>query len=257
MGKHLKNKTFIITGASKGLGEVISKKFSLEGMNLILLGRDKNALKIIKNDCSKKSSIYTYSFDLLDNKNVSKNIHKIINKFNKIDGVIHIAGGGYGFREPLLDYTKFSTLLNLNLLSIVTINNLIIPQMIKNKRGNIVHIGSIAGVEAVASVGYNTSKAALNAYVRSLGNEFAKDNIIINGINPGGFEAPRNAMERLKINNKEVYDEFINTKLPRNKMGNANELVEIIKLLSSDKASMLCGNMITIDAGEGNSYERI
>ena len=257
MGKDLKNKTFIITGATKGLGEVVSKYFSLEGMTLILLGRDKKALKMIKNTCSKKSSIYTYTFDLLDNESVTKNIKKVMNKFNTIDGVIHIAGGGYGFREPLLDYNKFLTLLNLNLLSIVTINNLVIPQMVKNKKGNILHIGSIAGVEAVASVGYNTSKAALNGYVRSLGNEFAKDNIIINGINPGGFEAPNNAMARLKVNNKDAYDDFVNKKLPRNKMGNATELLEMIKLLSSDNASMLCGSMITMDAGEGNSYERI
>lgn len=257
MKDKFKNKTFIITGASKGLGEVVAKEFSKEKMNLILLGRDKKELRRVKKGCSKKSNIKIYPFDLLNQDQLKNSISKIKIKFPEIDGVIHIAGGGYGFREPLLEYNKFLTLMNLNLFSISQINNLIIPDMVKNKKGNIVHIGSIAAIEAVASVGYNTSKAALNAYVRSLGNEFAKDNIIINGINPGGFEAPNNAMERLKKNNKQAYDEFINKKLPRKKMGTAYELMDIIKLLSSTNAGMFCGSMITVDAAEGRTYERI
>ncbi len=257
MNKDLKNKTFIITGASKGLGEIIAKEFSKFNMQLILLGRDKKELKRVKKECSKKSKIKIYSFDLVDIQSIEKNIEKIQKKFKKIDGVLHIAGGGYGFREPLLPYNKFLILMNLNLFSIVEINNLLIPNMVKNKSGNIVHIGSIAGVEAVASVGYNTAKASLNTYVRTLGNELAKDNIIINGINPGGFIAPNNAMARLKNNNIDAYNDFINNKLPRKKMGTASELLEIIKLLSSTSAGMFCGSMITADAGEGKTYERI
>jgi short-subunit dehydrogenase len=257
MKKEFKDKTFIITGASKGLGEVIAKEFSKYGMNLILFARDKKELERVKKECSNKSNIDIYSFDLLDTQSIEENVKKVQSKFKSIDVIIHVAGGGYGFREPLLSYEKFLTLMNLNLFSIVQINNLIIPNMIKNQMGNIVHIGSIAALECVASVGYNTSKASLNAYVRSLGNEFAKDNLIISGINPGGFEAPNNAMERLKINNLEAYNEFIEKKLPRKRMGQAKELVDIIKLLSSRKAGMFCGSMITVDAGEGKTYERI
>lgn len=249
-----KNKTFLITGASKGLGEFLAKEFSKYSMHLILLGRDKKALKQVKKECSKNAKIEIHSLDLLNIKKVQKKIPKIITKYKKIDGVIHVAGGGYGFREPLLEYDKFLTLLNLNLLSIVQINNIIIPHMSQSKSGNIVHIGSIAGVEAVASVGYNTAKAALNAYVRSVGNEFAKDNIIITGINPGGFITDNNAMHRLKNNNRQAYDEFVNSKLPRRKMGKAEELLGIIKLLLSNEAGMFSGNMVKVDAGEGNSY---
>ena len=257
MKKRFKGKTFIITGASKGLGEIIAKEFSKSSMNLILLGRDEKALKKVKKQCSKKSKIKVYVFDLLDRKSMSAKMQKINKKFKKIDGVVHVAGGGYGFREPLLEYDKFLMLMNLNLLAISEINNSVILKMLKQKSGNIVHVGSIAANEAVASVGYNTAKSALNAYVRSLGNEFAKDGIIINGINPGGFIAPNNAMARLKKNNKVAYDEFINNKLPREKMGDANELIDIIKLLASKKAGMFCGNMVSVDAGEGKFYERV
>lgn len=252
--KELEKKRFIITGASKGLGEIVSKEFSKYSMDLVLIGRNTKELQKVKEECSKNSSIELLPLDLLDIKKVEEKITNISNKYKRIDGIIHIAGGGYGFREPLLEYEKFLTLLNLNLLSITQINNILIPNMIKNDGGNIIHIGSVAGVEAVASVGYNTAKAALNAYVRSLGNEFAKDNIIITGVNPGGFLAPKNAMERLRETNIEAYEEFINKKLPRKQMGRAEELLDIIKLLSTNRAGMFCGNMIKADAGEGNSY---
>lgn len=255
MIKHeLNNKTFIITGATKGLGEVIAKEFSTLNMNLVLIGRDKAELKRVKKECSKESNIKTLCIDLLNVKDITKKISAIADNYNEIHGIIHVAGGGYGFREPLLDYTKFLTLINLNLLSVVQINNIIIPKMLKNKKGNIIHIGSIAAIEAVASVGYNTSKTALSAYVKSIGQEFAKDNLIISGINPGGFITPNNAMARLKNTNKTAYNEFINNRLPRKKMGKAEELLDIIKLLSSSNAGMFCGCMIKADASEGKSY---
>jgi NAD(P)-dependent dehydrogenase (short-subunit alcohol dehydrogenase family) len=245
------NKTYIITGASKGLGEVVSKELFLKGASLILLGRNEENLKMVSKGFE---NFEIKTFDLLDKEQLDFNINDIINRYETIDGVIHVAGGGYGFREPLLEFDKFLTLLNLNLLSIVNINNIVIPKMIKANYGNIVHIGSIAAREAIASVGYNTAKAALNAYVRSIGNVFAKDGLIISGINPGGFLAPNNAMERLQKNNPEAYEEFINKRLPRKKMGEAQELLPAIKMLLSKDAGMFCGNMINADAGEGVVY---
>jgi 3-oxoacyl-[acyl-carrier protein] reductase len=248
------NKTYIITGASKGLGEVLSKDLSKSNINLILLGRDLDNLNKIKSECQNSDKVDVYSIDFLDIDTLDNRINNILSKYDKIDGIVHVAGGGYGFREPLLSYDKFLILLNLNLLSIVKINNILIPKMVKDGMGNIVHIGSIAGREGVASVGYNTAKAALSAYVRSIGNEYAKYNLIISGINPGGFEAPSNAMERLKNNNIEAYEEFVNHRLPRKKMGKAEELIDIIRLLLSEKAGMFCGNMVSCDGGEGKAY---
>jgi len=126
--------------------------------------------------------------------------------------------------------------------------------MKKQGSGNLVHVASIAASESTGSVGYNTVKAALAGYVRSLGNEMACFNIIVNGILPGGFYTPDNAMGRLKANKPEVYEQFIKERLPRGKMGNAEELIPILAFLCSDAASMMSGCLVPIDAGEGKSY---
>ena len=126
--------------------------------------------------------------------------------------------------------------------------------MVKRKKGNLVHVGSIASVEATGSVGYNTVKAALAGYVRTLGRELAGAGVVVTGILPGGFYAPENSWVRLKANKPDVVDNFIETKLPRKFLGKAEEIVPLISFLCSDAASMMGGCLVPIDAGEGMSF---
>ena len=126
--------------------------------------------------------------------------------------------------------------------------------MMERRSGNLVHVGSIASIEGVGSVGYNTVKAALAAYVRSLGRELSRCNVIATGILPGGFISPGNAMGRLQEGNPEAYETFIQDRLPRQVMGEAEELIPMLLLLCSEGASMMGGCLVPIDAGEGRTY---
>ena len=74
------------------------------------------------------------------------------------------------------------------------------------------------------------------------------------GVLPGGFIAPLNAMHRLKKNNKKIYDNFINKRLPRKKMGNTSELMPMIEFLASSSAGMMSGCLIPMDGGEAKAY---
>ena len=82
----------------------------------------------------------------------------------------------------------------------------------------ILHIGSTASVEAIGSVGYNTVKTSLVAYVKSLAINLIKDNIFVTGLLPGAFEAKDNSFARLKKKNLKAYKNFINKRLPRKKV---------------------------------------
>ena len=116
------------------------------------------------------------------------------------------------------------------------------------------HVGSIASQEATASVGYNTVKSALAAYVRSLGRELAETRVVVSGILPGAFYAPENSWERLKASKPEVVREFIEKNLPRKRIAEVDELLPLIFFLAGKAASMMSGCCVPIDAGEGKSY---
>ena len=249
------NKNIVITGASKGLGYHVALDFASRGANLALISRDEESLKYLSSEIGVGNKHIYETCDLLDVDETDYSAKKILNHFdNRVDIILHSAGGGYGMRDPLLSSNDLHSLFMGNIGGAVNINRILIPSMIKRKSGNVIHVGSVASREVTGSVGYNTVKSAINAYVRTIGKEMSKFGIVVTGILPGGFIAKDNAMIRLRENKLSVYDEFINQRLPRGFMGNVEELLPMIRLLSSSDASMMGGCMVPIDAGEGSAY---
>ena len=195
-----------------------------------------------------------FAADLTQPEKITELIEESENFLGGFDVIIHVAGGGLGLRDPLLTLEDSRRLYELNVGIAVGVNRLVIPKMIAKGAGNVVHVCSIASTEATGSVGYNTSKAALAAYVRSLGREIADTGVIVTGILPGAFLAPNNAFVRLRENNPEVYKNFVQERLPRKRIGQANEIIPLLLYLSSEAASMMSGCCVPIDAGEGMSF---
>lgn len=222
----------LITGASRGLGLVACESFFKDGWEVLRFSRKE-----------------------LDFTQI--NPAWLINLPEDIEAIIHCAGGGLGLKGPYLTPEQMYELFQVNVGGAVEINRRFLPRMQAEGYGRVVHVCSIASGEAVGSVGYNTVKAALAAYVRSLGRELAPYGVVVSGIAPGGFQAPGNAMERLQANSPEAYREFIEKRLPRGYMGEAWELLPLLRYLVSKEASMMGGCIVPIDAGEGHYYSTV
>ncbi len=253
-GVGMHNKRILITGASKGLGAVAAKAFAERGARLVLVARSQHKLEAIRQSCKHPERHLSIPIDLLEMNEIQSAVEKAQKFLGGIDVVLHAAGGGLGMKDALLMHGEFLKLFALNLGAAAEINRLVAPEMKKRGSGNLVHVGSIASSEGVGSVGYNTVKAALGAYVRSLGRELCRFNIVATGILPGGFISPGNSMARLQEANPEAYERFIEERLPRKVMGDAGELIPMLALLCSEDASMMGGCLVPIDAGEGRTY---
>ena len=251
---NLNGKKVIITGASKGLGSVCAKALADEGAQVVLMARTQEKLENVRKSCKNPDKHLSIALDLTDIKKLRKAIAKAKAFLGKVDILLHVAGGGLGLRNPLLSLDDLERLFKLNVGIAAEINHLIVPEMMKQKSGNVVHVCSIASSEATASVGYNTVKAALAGYVRTLGREIAGCGIIVTGILPGGFIAPENSFARLQGKNPEMVKKFIQERLPRKYLGKAEELIPMVLLLCSGSASMMNGCLVPIDAGEGMAY---
>ena len=248
------NKRILITGASKGLGAVAAQTFAEHGARIVLISRSQDKLEAVRLSCKNPERHLSIPVDLLEMKQIQPAVLRAKDFLGGIDVVLHAAGGGLGLKDDLLMHGDFSNLFALNLGAAAEINRLVAPEMKERRSGNLVHVGSIASSEGVGSVGYNTVKAALAAYVRSLGRELNRFNVIATGILPGGFIAPENAMARLQKTNPEAYIRFIEERLPRKVMGEAKEIIPMLFLLCSEGASMMGGCLVPIDAGEGRAY---
>ncbi len=250
----MNDKRILITGASKGLGAIAAVAFAERGARVVLLARSQDKLEAVRQSCKDSERHLCIPVDLLDMKDISSAVLKAKEFLGGIDVVLHSAGGGLGLKDYLLMHEDFSKLFALNLGAAAEINRLVAPEMKGRRSGNLVHVGSLASSEGVGSVGYNTIKAALAAYVRSLGRELSRFNVIATGILPGGFIAPENAMARLQEANPEAYGKLIEERLPRKVMGEAKEIIPMLLLLCSEDASMMGGCLVPIDAGEGKAY---
>ena len=233
----LKAKRILVTGASCGLGSVCAQALSQCGCRLALTARSSDKLEQVRSGCDNPDQHICLEADLTDPLQTAKTVQKAREFLKGIDVVVHAAGGGLGLRDPLLSSGDLYKLFALNIGAAAEINRLVCPEMAKNKKGNLVHICSIASSEATGSVGYNTVKASLAAYVRSLGREMAEQGVVVTGILPGGFYAPENSWRRLESKNPDAVAKFVSDRLPRKFLGRAEEIVPLVLFLCSDAAS--------------------
>jgi len=248
-------KKIIITGASRGLGAMLCKHLAERGAEIAMFSRSKEDMDSIKSKLKNSTNHISIKVDLTNNNLIRLAFRKAKSFLKHIDIILHIAGGGFGLKDKLITNKELNKLFQINLGAAIEINRLAIKYRNKNHSLKIIHVGSIASYEAVASVGYNVVKSALAAYVRSLGRELYKSKVLVTGILPGGFTAPGNAMERFKKKNFKEYKNFIKTRLPRGIMGSVDEILPMLLFLCSSHSSMMGGCMVPIDAGEGKSYQ--
>ena len=246
---------FLVTGGSRGLGHEFAIDKLKKGFEVVLLFRSEAALRWSQEFGSDYSncSIVTGNFSQPDYPDHLSNF--LEERKLRITKVLHAAGGGLGHKDPLLSTSQFQELIEANLFGAIAVNRSVIPLMEQEGFGRIVHVGSTASTHAIGSVGYNTVKTALAAYVRSLGREFVKQDISICGINPGAFEGRGNSMVRLKEAKPGAYKAFVEDRLPRGRMMSAQELFPLIDLLHSNSGLALSGSMVSIDAGESVAYD--
>jgi 3-oxoacyl-[acyl-carrier protein] reductase len=211
-------------------------------------------LEKLRHSFSDPAKHLAFAGDLVNRENIESLVSKGLEHTGGFDIVLHVLGGGYGFRDPLLTWEQLETLHRVNVGVAAEINRLVAPGMVKKKSGRLVHVGSIASQEATASVGYNTVKSALAAYVRSLGRELAESGVVVTGILPGAFYAPENSWRRLEAGKPEVVKEFIEKNLPRKRIADADEVLPLVFFLASEAAAMMSGCCVPIDAGEGKNY---
>ena len=254
MNSEFTGKRVLVTGASRGLGSVAATAFARRGARVLITGRTTEKLEAVAAGFPERDRHAVFAADLLEPAGIAALAEFATAEFGAVDIVFHAMGGGYGFREPLLTWDQSLTLYKVNVAAGAELNRLLMPGLAAGGEGRIIHVGSVASTDASASVGYNTVKAALAAYVRSLGRELAGKGVVVTGILPGAFYAPENSWRRLEATKPEVVGQFIDQRLPRGRIAEAEEMLPLIFLLAGPGASMMAGSCVAIDAGEAVAY---
>jgi NADP-dependent 3-hydroxy acid dehydrogenase YdfG len=185
-------KIVLITGATSGFGKACAEKFASECFDLILNGRREERLEEIKSQLEKKFNIAVclLPFDVRDRKSVFAAVERIPTSWQSIDILINNAGLALGrdyFEEANID--DWDTMIDTNVKGLLYVSKAVIPLMIKQKKGHIINLGSIAGSEVYEKGNvYCASKFAVDAISQSMRIDLLRHGIKVTNIQPGAAE---------------------------------------------------------------------
>lgn len=185
----------LVTGAAGNLGSAIAYRFDRAGAELALTDRQANRLELVCGELGKKSGhLLIGSIDLTDTASVENAVQQILQKYERIDVLINVAGG-YRAGTPVHETPAedFDFLMNLNALSAFITSKVVVPSMIEARKGAIINIGARSGLKGKAnSAAYDASKSAVIRITESLSAELKQYGINVNCILPGTIDTPQN-----------------------------------------------------------------
>ena len=252
MNLNLSNKTFLISGSSKGIGLKIAENLLSESANVIITGRSKN---LIKNQFSKLFSKFgskvAYVNGDIKNDLVLKKIRNLLKKrWKKLDGIVANAGSIKKNISSFSSEKDFYWYQKNNFLTAFKFVNYFLNE-IKKSQGTIIFISSIASLKDLgAPLGYASSKLSINFYSKFLANELARYNVRVNNIVPGNiYFKGGNWDKKIKKNPKKV-KKMIKNQVPLGRFGKPEEIANLAAFLLSPKSSFMTGAEIVIDGGQ-------
>jgi len=210
----MSNKICMITGATAGIGKATARLFAQEGYDLIITGRREARLKELKEELEKINSInvLTLAFDVRNKAKVNEAIEGLNARWQKIDVLLNNAGLAKGFSDIQDgDIEDWEIMIDTNIKGLLYVSRAIMPLMIKNKTGQIVNIGSIAGKEVYAKGNvYCSTKYAVEAITKAMRMDLLPHKIKVSAVCPGAVETEFSEVrfEGDKSRAKSVYDGY-------------------------------------------------
>jgi NAD(P)-dependent dehydrogenase (short-subunit alcohol dehydrogenase family) len=244
-------KVAIVTGATSGIGMATARRIAEQGGQVAAAGRKKEILAKLET-----SKIKTYAVDLTSERETAEFLGRVLKDFGGIDVLVNAAGiiaSGTIENTTLADY---DLMMNINVRSIVQLTQLALPSIIQRK-GNIVNVSSVTGLRAFPGVlAYCVSKAAVDQLTRCAALELAPKGVRVNAVNPG---VVRTNLHRNSGMNEDAYAAFVDrskTTHPIGRIGEAEEIAELILFLASSRAGWITGVTYSIDGGRAQTCAR-
>ena len=240
----VKDKTALITGASRGIGKSIAELFCNMGIHVAGISRNITPINEIQSSSSTLGSIKGYSCDISDGKNVKEMVSKVQEDLKHIDILINNAGITKDTLLARMTEEQWDDVLEVNLKGAFNCTRHIIRPMLKQKFGRIINIGSVVGLMGnTGQANYVASKAGLMGLTKSSAHELAKRNITVNCIAPGFITTDMS--EYLSDDIKSQMKKTI----PMGRFGTPKDVAALALFLASDESGYITGQTITVDGG--------
>jgi NAD(P)-dependent dehydrogenase (short-subunit alcohol dehydrogenase family) len=246
----LKEKVVIITGARRGMGKSHALVLAKAGAKVVVSDvSEEDCQKVVKEIEKNGGEALAVKCDVSKKEEVDGLVKKTIERFGKVDILVNNAGICQ-FR-PFLELTEedWDRTLDINLKGYFLCAQAVAKEMVKQKRGKIINIASVAsgqvGIGFPTLAHYTASKGGIIALTETLAVELAPYNIRVNAIAPGMIETPMIA----PVKESPEQEKEVLKRIPLGRPGKPEEVSNLVLFLASDASSYITGSTVIIDGG--------
>lgn len=237
----MKNQTILITGASGGIGRACALNLSRKGIRVILhYNKNHSAINSLANEIKEYSNNYDIiNFDLTNKQETLKAVENI-----DLDGFVHTAAINHPGLFLALEDGNIEMPIIANLINTMLLTKVILKKLLSKKKGNIIFISSTVTKKLhQGQAVYAASKAGIESFAKAIAKEYSRKGIRVNIVSPGPIDT---AMLKPTL----IFAEAdIKKNIPINRIGEADEVAELVSFLLSDKANYITGANYLIDGG--------
>lgn len=253
----LENKVAVVAASSRGLGKAVASGLAKEGVKLVICARNKRTLEKTADEIFHNTgvSVFPLVVNLSKADQIEWLIHESLDLLGRIDILITNAGGPPPGNFDDVDDDDWIQGFDLTLMSTVRLIREVIPGMKKNRWGRIITLTSVTVKQPVDGlILSNVIRPGVIGLTKSLSLELAPFNILVNSVCPGYYLTDRVKdllNKRAKKENRSVEDveKEITGHIPLKRIGDPEELANIVTFLASDRAAYITGSMIQADGG--------
>jgi len=234
----LKDRVAIVAASSKGLGKAVALGLAAEGTKLALCARGRDELQRTAAEIS--TDVFAEPVDVNSEAQVNAFVAAVVEKFGRIDVCVTNAGGPPAKKFADTSVDEWRAAVELNFLSTVYFSRAVLPHMKERRWGRLIAISSVAVLQPVDGlILSNAARSAVRGLVKSLSNEYAPHNVLVNNVCPG-----YTATQRLL--HLGVHPE---AQIPLGRVGTPEEFANLVVFLASERSSYITGVSIPVDGG--------
>ncbi|OUR75434.1 short-chain dehydrogenase [Alphaproteobacteria bacterium 46_93_T64] len=254
MDLNLRNKSVLITGASKGIGKGVAMSMAAEGCNLHLVSRTRKDLEATASEIVDNFSVRVELHD----KDLSKNnaVSELITTAGVPDILINNAGAIPAGTLEAVGEARWREAWDLKVFGYINMCRTFYAAMKERGHGVIINVTGLAADRTDADyIAGTTGNSALNAFTKTLGSRSLNDGIRVLSVSPGAVETERlvglmRTRAEAEFGNSDQWQTYL-SKLPLGRAASVKECAEVVTFMASDRAAYMSGTVVTVDGGHG------